>query len=793
MNTSAMNTSDSRSPIASVAEDVLIILPVRDLVLFPGVVLPITVTGKRALAAAQEAVRTQRRIGLLLQKDASVEDPEADDLHRIGTAASIVRFVTAPDGSHHLIAQGEERFTVLDIVSRDPFFVARIETHKEATVFDSEVEARGLNLREKAIAALQLLPQAPAELANAIRAIESIPALADIVASFMDLKTADKQDVLATFDLRTRLDRVLTLLNRRIEVLKVSRQIDERTREAFDERQKEAVLRERLRQIQKELGDTDTSGAEIEELKKAVKDAGMPQEAEEQAQRELARLARMSEGAPEYSMTRNYLDWLIAMPWSKTDPEQHDIERARAILDEDHYGLEKVKRRILEFLAVRKLNPEGRSPILCFVGPPGVGKTSLGQSIAKALGLQFKRVSLGGVHDEAEIRGHRRTYIGSLPGNIAQALRKAGRRNPVLMLDEVDKLSASYQGDPFSALLEVLDPEQNNSFRDNYLGVPFDLSKVLFIGTANVLDSIPPPLRDRMEVIELTGYTEEEKLQIARRYLLKRQLEANGLSADQVQITDEALRRVIVDYTREAGVRSLERQIGGLLRNAAVTIASGKAATVAIDADDVPGILGAARFESDVALRTSVPGVATGLAWTPAGGDILFIESSRVKGSGKLILTGQLGDVMKESAQAAVTLVKSQADRLGIDPAMLDNTDLHIHVPAGGIPKDGPSAGVAMATSLASLLSQRTVRADVAMTGEISLRGVVLPVGGIKEKVVAAARAGIRTVILPARNRRDLEDIPESVRNRLEFVWAEKIEDVLARALEDLPAQRVAA
>jgi ATP-dependent Lon protease len=788
-----MNTSETRSPAAHVAEDVLIILPVRDLVLFPGVVLPITVNGKRALAAAQEAVRTQRRIGLLLQKDASVEDPEADDLHRIGTAASIVRFVTAPDGSHHLIAQGEERFTVLDMVSQDPFFVARIETHKETTVLDSEVEARGLNLREKAIDALQLLPQAPAELANAIRAIESIPALADIVASFMDLKTADKQDVLATFDLRTRLDRVLTLLNRRIEVLKVSRQIDERTREAFDERQKEAVLRERLRQIQKELGDTDASGAEIEELKKAVKDAGMPPEAEEQAQRELARLARMPEGAPEYSMTRNYLDWLIAMPWSKTDPEQHDIERARAILDEDHYGLDKVKRRILEFLAVRKLNPEGRSPILCFVGPPGVGKTSLGQSIAKALGLQFRRVSLGGVHDEAEIRGHRRTYIGSLPGNIAQALRKAGRRNPVLMLDEVDKLSASYQGDPFSALLEVLDPEQNNTFRDNYLGVPFDLSKVLFIGTANVLDSIPPPLRDRMEVIELTGYTEEEKLQIARRYLLKRQLQANGLSAEQVQITDEALRRVIVDYTREAGVRSLERQIGALLRNAAVTIASGNATTVAIDANEVPGILGAARFESDVALRTSVPGVATGLAWTPAGGDILFIESSRVKGTGKLILTGQLGDVMKESAQAAVTLVKSQADRLGIDPAMLDNADLHIHVPAGGIPKDGPSAGVAMATSLASLLSQRTVRADVAMTGEISLRGVVLPVGGIKEKVVAAARAGIRTVILPARNRRDLEDIPESVRNRLEFVWAEKIEDVLARALEDLPAQRAAA
>jgi ATP-dependent Lon protease len=791
MNTD-MNTDDRRTQ-SGAAEDVLIILPVAHTVLFPGVVLPIAISGDRALAAAQEAVRTQRRVGLLLQTDAAQATPAPEHLHRIGTAATIVRFITAADGTHHLIVQGEERFTILDYVSHDPFLVARIETHREATVLDSEVEARGLNLRDKALEAVQLLPQAPGELVNAVRSIESIPALADMVASFMDLKAADKQEILATFDLKARLDRVLALLGRRIEVLKVSRQIDEKTREAFDERQKEAVLRERLRQIQKELGDTDSSSAELEELQQAVKDAGMPPDVAEQAERELKRLQRMPDGAAEYSMTRNYLDWLIAMPWSKVDPETVDIESARAILDQDHYGLEKVKRRILEFLAVRKLNPEGRSPILCFVGPPGVGKTSLGQSIAKAIGLKFGRVSLGGVHDEAEIRGHRRTYIGSLPGNIAQAVRKAGRRNPVLMLDEVDKLSASHQGDPFSALLEVLDPEQNNSFRDNYLAVPFDLSKVLFIGTANVLDAIPPPLRDRMEVIELTGYTEEEKLQIAQRYLLTRQLKANGLSAEQVEVSHEALRRLITDYTREAGVRSLERQIGALLRHAAVTIASGDAQHVSMGANDVPRILGAARFESDVALRTCIPGVATGLAWTPAGGDILFIESSRVRGSGKLILTGQLGDVMKESAQAAVTWVKSQADRLGMDPALLDNSDLHIHVPAGAIPKDGPSAGVAIATSLASLLTKRTVRADVAMTGEISLRGVVMPVGGIKEKCVAAARAGIRTVILPARNRRDLEDIPDTVRAKLEFVWAEKIEDVLSRALEEAPVQRAAA
>jgi ATP-dependent Lon protease len=780
------------APATSTPEDVLIILPATDAVLFPGVVLPIAVHGKRALAAAQEAVRTQRRVGVLLQSTEG-ENPGPEQLHRVGTVASIVRFVTAPDGSHHLIAQGEQRFTVLDYASREPFLVARIEAHKEPTSVHKQIEARALTLRERAIEALQLLPQAPAELGNAIRSIESAATLSDIVASFMDLKMTEKQEILATFDLEDRLDRVLAFLNRRIEVLKVSRQIDERTREAFDERQKEAVLRERLRQIQKELGDKPDSGAEVEDLRKAVADAGMPPEAEEQAQRELTRLERMPEGAAEYSLTRNYLDWLIAMPWSKLDPEQLDIDRARTILDEDHYGLEKVKRRILEFLAVRKLNPEGRSPILCFVGPPGVGKTSLGQSIAKALGLQFRRVSLGGVHDEAEIRGHRRTYIGSLPGNIVQAIRKAGRRNPVLMLDEVDKLSASYQGDPFSALLEVLDPEQNNTFRDNYLGVPFDLSKVLFVGTANVLDAIPGPLRDRMEIIELAGYTEEEKLQIARRHLLARQLSANGLTAAQVQISDEALRHVISDHTREAGVRGLERQIGALLRNAAVSIASGRATEARIDVGDIQGILGPPRFENEIALRTSVPGVATGLAWTPAGGDILFIESSRVRGGGKLILTGQLGEVMKESAQAAVTLVKSQAERLGIDPAALDNSDLHIHVPAGAIPKDGPSAGVAMATSIASLLTQRTVRADVAMTGEISLRGVVLPVGGIREKVVAAARAGIRTVILPARNRRDLEDIPESVRNRMEFVWAEKIDDVLARALEDAPAQRAAA
>jgi ATP-dependent Lon protease len=771
----------------------LIILPVRNFVLFPGMVLPITIGRDRSLAAAQEAVRTQRRVGIVLQTDPSIDDPGPDQLHRVGTSATIVRFVTAPDGTHHLICQGEERFTILDYVSREPFLVARIQPHAAAASEDNGIEGRGMSLRDKALEAVQLMPQAPGELANAIRGIESTEALADIVASFLDIKAAEKQEILATFDLKARLDRVLAQLGQRVEVLKVARQIDERAREAFDERQKEAILRERLQQIRKELGETDGAGASLEELKNAIAEAGMPAEAAEQARRELLRLERLPEAAAEYAMTRSYLDWLVAMPWSKLDPEQGDIERARQVLDEDHFGIEKVKRRILEFLAVRKLNPEGRSPILCFVGPPGVGKTSLGQSIARALGLQFRRVSLGGVHDEAEIRGHRRTYIGALPGNIAQAIRRSGRRNPVLMLDEVDKLSASHQGDPSSALLEVLDPEQNNTFRDNYLDVPFDLSKVLFIATANVLEAIPPPLRDRMEIIELSGYTEEEKLQIARRYLLRRQLHSAGLSAEQFTITDEALRQVIANYTREAGVRGLERQIGALLRNAAVAVAADAACSVTVDEEAVIRVLGAPRFESDLAMRTSVPGVATGLAWTPFGGDILFVECSRISGSGKLILTGQLGDVMKESAQAAVTLVKSQAERFGFDVRQLENSDLHIHVPAGAIPKDGPSAGVALVVSLASLLANQAVPADLAMTGEISLRGLVLPVGGIKEKCIAAARAGIHTVILPARNRRDLDDIPESVRSQLEFVWADKIDDVLARALKPNEPHRVAA
>jgi len=774
----------------------LLILPVRDIVLFPGVVLPIAVNRPGSTAAAQEAVRTRSRIGFLLQKEATVEDPSPADLHRIGTVASIARFVTAADGVHHLICQGEQRFEVLEFIEGVPHLKARVKLHPDPESTSREVEARALYLRDRSIEALQLLPQTPAELVSTIQSVKSPGQLADLVISVTDVKTSEKQEILETFDLSARLDAVIGALNKRIEVLKLSRDIGEKTREALNERQKEAVLREQLHQIRRELGEEEEESGSSEELKElgaAIEKAGMPPEAKEQAERELRRLRRMPEASGEHSMVRGYVDWLVALPWSKLDPENLDIERARETLDHDHFGLEKVKRRILEFLAVRKLNPEGRSPILCFVGPPGVGKTSLGQSIARALGLKFVRVSLGGVHDEAEMRGHRRTYLGALPGNIIQAIRRAGTRNPVMMLDEVDKLSAGFHGDPYSALLEVLDPEQNSTFRDNYLGVPFDLSKVLFVCTANVLDSIPAPVRDRMEIIELTGYTEEEKLEIARRYLVPRQLRANGLAAERAEIPDEALRRIIDDYTRESGVRSLERQIGAVLRSIAVGIASGREERVSVSPEDIARILGAPRHHSEIAMRTSVPGVATGLAWTPVGGDILFVESSRVPGSGRLILTGQLGDVMKESAQAAVTLVKGYAERLGFDAAGFDKIDLHVHVPAGAIPKDGPSAGVAIFTSLASLISGRTVRSDVAMTGEISLRGLVLPVGGIKEKMVAAARAGIRTVILPARNRRDFDDIPESAKQRLQFIWAERIDDVLSAAFEGTGARRAAA
>ena len=765
-------------------EDVLIILPVRNMVLFPGVVAPITIARAKTIAGAQEAARTHRKVGLLLQRQPDIDDPTPADLHPIGTVAGILRYVTTPGGAHQLVIEGERRFRVLDFQPGLPFHLARVEYLPASNATGPEVEARALTLKRLAHSALELLPAVPAELSSALQAAESPELLADLIASFLDVKPADKQVLLETTDLRTRLERVATLVARRIEVLKLSKQMEDKTRESIDGKQREMLLREQLRQIQNELGEGEGGSAEgLAELRAQIEAAGIPADTLEQVKKELKRLERMPEQGAEYSMLHTYLELVAELPWSKLDEERIDIGQAREVLENDHYGLDKIKKRILEYLAVRKLNPAGRSPILCFVGPPGVGKTSLGQSIARAVGLKFQRVSLGGTHDEAEIRGHRRTYVGALPGIVIQALRKAGTRNAVLMLDEIDKLGRSFQGDPAAALLEVLDPEQNSSFRDNYLAAPFDLSKVLFIATANQLDTIPGPLRDRMEIIELTGYTEEEKVEIAKRYLIKRQLEANGLTVAQVQITEDALRHAARDYTREAGCRNLEREIGALMRNAAVKIASGAIASVRIEAADVEKILGSPRFENEVAMRVSVPGVATGLAWTPVGGDILFIESTRTPGSGRLILTGQLGDVMKESAQAALSLVKANAESLGVDSLSFEKSDIHIHVPAGAIPKDGPSAGVSMYTSLVSLLTKRVVRADVAMTGEISLRGLVLPIGGVKEKTVAAARAGIRTVLLPARNRKDLEDIPASVRSLVEFHFVERVDDVIRLAL----------
>jgi len=787
-NMQALSARDGGGSAASyppIPPDALIIVPVRNAVLFPEQVMPITVGRPKSVAAAQQAMREQRPVGILMQREAKAEDPTPIDMHRFGTVANVVRFLTAPDGSHHLVCQGEQRFQVEEFLGGWPFFVARVRRIPEPTTRSTEIDARFLNLKNQLLEALRLLPQAPTELLATVESVESPAVLADLAAAYMDAKPEEKQEILETIDIVARMEKVSRTLANRIEVLRLSHEIGQQTKAALDARQREVLLREQMAAIQKQLGEGEEGkSAEIAELTKAITDAKMPKEVEDAARKELRRLERMPEAAAEYGMVRSYLDWLIELPWALPEETPIDIVQARKILDEDHYGLDKIKRRIIEYLAVRKLAPNGKAPILCFVGPPGVGKTSLGQSIARAMSRKFVRVSLGGVHDEAEIRGHRRTYIGALPGNIIQAIRKAGTRNCVMMLDEIDKLGAGIHGDPGAALLEVLDPEQNNTFRDNYLGVPFDLSRVVFITTANMLDTVPGPLRDRMEIISLAGYTADEKLQIAQRYLVRRQLEANGLQAGQAEISDAALRAIIAQYTREAGVRNLEREIGKVLRHAAVRIAEGQSGPIRVEVGDLAAILGSPQFENEVAMRVSVPGVATGLAWTPVGGDILFIEATRLPGHGKLILTGQLGEVMKESAQAALSIVKNRAVSFGIDPERFEKSDIHIHVPAGATPKDGPSAGVAMFLALVSLMTDRTVRSDTAMTGEISLRGLVLPIGGVKEKVTAAARAGIRRVMLPARNRKDYEDIPEEVRRQMEFIWLERVDDAVAAALE---------
>ena len=642
--------------------DAMVIIPVRNFVLFPGIVMPLSLGRALSIAAAQRAVREQRPVGILMQIDAATEEPGPVDMHRMGTVATIGRYITAPDGGHHLICQGEQRFQVIEFLDGWPFLVARVVRIPEPEPSAPEIEARFLNLQNRALEAVELLPQAPPDLAMAIRSVTSPAQLSDLVASYMDLKPEEKQEILETVDVVARMEKVSRFLAQRIEVLRLSAEINKQTKAALDERQREVLLREQMAAIQRQLGEGEEGKAiEVNELAEAIAKAGMPKEVEDQARKELRRYQRMPEGAAESGMVRTYLDWLIELPWTLPEESLIDIGEARRILDEDHFGLDKIKKRIVEFLAVRKLAPQGRAPILCFVGPPGVGKTSLGQSIARAMNRKFVRVSLGGVHDEAEIRGHRRTYIGALPGNIIQAIRKAGSRNCVMLLDEIDKLGAGIQGDPSAAMLEVLDPEQNNTFRDNYLAVPFDLSRVVFITTANMLDTVPGPLRDRMEIIGLAGYTTSEKREIAHRYLVRRQKEANGLKDGDAEFTEAALEDVIAHYTREAGVRNLEREIGKVMRHIAVRIADGEHGPIRIDRGDLEKVLGAPPFESEVAMRTSVPGVATGLAWTPVGGDILFIEATRIPGNGKLILTGQLGDVMRESAQAALSVVKHGA------------------------------------------------------------------------------------------------------------------------------------
>lgn len=768
----------SSPPKRPIPDDAIILVPMRNAVLFPGVLSPVSVGRASSVAAVEAAVRSGQPVGFLLQKDAQRTEVAPDDLHWVGTAGHVVRHVAAHDGLHHLIVQGQSRFRVIQFLEGWPFLVARISVISDADEDGADIEARLMQLKQQASEAIDLLPHAPEELKGVVEGASSASLLADMVANIIDSKAEEKQEILEAFSLRDRLDRVLALLGARIEVLRLSREIGEKTRKQFDDRQREHLLREQLRQIQKELGEDEDRSAEIAGLQTTLDASGMPEDTLKHARKELKRLERMGDNAAEASMLRTYLEWLTELPWKTQPLPGIDIAEARRVLDEDHFGLDRIKRRILEHLAVRKLNPAGRSPILCFVGPPGVGKTSLGQSIARATGRPFQRIALGGVHDEAEIRGHRRTYIGAMPGNIIQAMRRAASREAVVLFDEVDKLGAGgVHGDPAAALLEVLDPEQNACFRDNYLGVDFDLSGILFVATANQLETIPGPLRDRMEVIALPGYTEQEKMEIANRHLLSRQLEANGLDAQRVRISASALRALVTEYTREAGVRHLERELGAVLRHCAMRVAEGEAAPIFVDSGDLPAILGPRKFDNDVACRTSGPGVATGLAWTPAGGDILFVEAARVPGSGKLILTGQLGDVMKESAQAALTLAKARTgDRF-------DAWDIHIHVPAGATPKDGPSAGVAIYLALVSVATDRPIRADVAMTGEISLRGLVLPIGGVKEKTLAALRAGIRTVMLPRRNEKDLVDVPADARAALEFVFLDSVEDALEVAL----------
>lgn len=781
-------TSDEEKALGSEAvPDTLPILTLRNTVLFPGVVLPITVGRDASLKLVKEAFSGDKLVGVVAQKDVTTEEPEPDDLHEVGTVAVILKLIKMPDGTKSIVIQGKRRFAVKSYEQTTPFLRARVTPYETESDDDGdvEIEARLHSLKELAVQIVNLSPHLPSEAALAIQNIESPTFLIHFIASNLQIEVDDKQQLLQTVSLAERADLTLEHLKREVQVLQISEEIRTKVRTDVDQQQREYLLRQQMKTIQEELGESEGPEADLAELRAKADAKDLPEHVRKTLDRELDKLGRLNPMAPDHAVTRNYVDWILDLPWTEASEDQLSVPHAKTVLDEDHYGLDQVKKRILEHLAVLKLKGDMKAPILCFHGPPGVGKTSLGKSIARALGREFVRMSLGGVRDEAEMRGHRRTYVGALPGRILQNLKKAGTVNPVMMLDEVDKLGSDFRGDPSSALLEILDPEQNHAFNDHYLELDYDLSKVLFIATANYVEQIPAPLRDRMEMIEITGYTQEEKLAIARQYLVERQTERNGLTPDQFAITDRALGEIIDGYTRESGVRQLERVIGSVARGVAAQVAADEAERVEVDQPDLKGYIKGRKFFSDLAERTTVPGVATGLAWTPVGGDILFVEASVSRGTGRMILTGQLGDVMKESAQAALSYVKANSGELGIPASAFRFWDLHVHVPAGAIPKDGPSAGVAMLAALTSIYTQRRVRHTVAMTGEITLRGLVLPVGGIKEKVLAAKRAGIQTVLLPVRNEKDIDEIDGDALDGLTVRYLTRMEEVMDRVFEE--------
>jgi ATP-dependent Lon protease len=759
------------------------VLPLRNLVVFPGVVAPVDVGRPRSLRLLEAAGQPGARLLLATQRDPDVDDPSFEDFLPVGVEAEVVKLVRVSDTRMTVFLRGSKRVRLLSVRMGEPHLLAEAEPLVDVRVDDVELQGLALAVRETAKQALTL-GQENDEGVQGLELVQDPARLADVTAAQLDLPVEDKFALLEDLDVASRLRRVLAHLRHRIEVHKVKEKIDSQVRAEFSKHQREAVLRQKLKAIQEELGETD-EGDDLGELEERVEQAAMPPDAEKAARKQLERLRQMPPQSAEYTVTRTYLDWLIELPWSKATEDHLDLGEARRVLDEDHYDLEKVKKRMLEYLAVRKLKPDKKGPILCLVGAPGVGKTSLGKSIARALGRQFVRISLGGVRDEAEVRGHRRTYVGALPGRLIQAMRKAGVRNPVFILDEMDKIGTDYRGDPASALLEALDPEQNHAFSDHYVEVPFDLSQVLFIGTANQLEPIPPALLDRLEVIELPGYTRSEKLQIAREHLIPKQLREHGLEERGISFLDVTVLGIVDRYTHEAGVRNLEREIAAMCRALAVKVATGEEAKLRVEEADLLPVLGPARFQAEVAERTEVPGVATGLAVTETGGEILFVEATRMaSGGSKLILTGQLGDVMKESAQAALTYIRARAETYGIDPGFFEGHDIHVHVPAGAVPKDGPSAGAAVTSALVSLLTERHVMGDVAMTGEITLRGTVLPVGGIKEKVLAAHRAGIRRVVMPDQNRKDCIDIPDEIRREMTLMFVKRIDEVLDAVLE---------